>query len=145
MRACTRAPAEAGQSMVEFALVGPMFLLLVIMILEGGLMMNAQASLDNATREAARAVAICGSSIGSTSYGSIAATGCQALAQNVAVSNLGLLAGNPPVLQVTQASGFGGGAAVTVQYSYAFYAPTFLGLGGPTITLSSTAPVIGQQ
>lgn len=131
--------------MVEFALVGPLFVLLVIMILEGGLMMNAQASLDNATREAARALAVCGSSIGSSSYGSITATGCQALAQNVAQTNLGLLARNPPVPTVTQASGFGGAASVTVQYAYGFYAPTFLGLGGPTINLSSTAPVIGQQ
>lgn len=131
--------------MVEFALVAPLFLLLVLMIIEGGLMMNAQASLDDATREAARALSICGGSLGPASYGSITATSCVGVASAVVKANLGLQARTPNPPKVTQAPGYGGAASVTVQVDYGFYAPTFLGLGGPTVSLSSTAPVIGQQ
>ena len=43
---------------LEFALVGPIMLLLSFMIIEDGLMLFAQAVLDNATRDASRQMMI---------------------------------------------------------------------------------------
>ncbi|MEA2684378.1 MAG: TadE-like protein [Chloroflexota bacterium] len=141
---------ERAQSMVEFALVGPLFLLLILMIVEGGLFMNAQASVDNATREAARAVSVCGSATNLFIYGKYRSNGCAALAQSVAQDNLGLIprtGSSPPspVYTVVQANGFGAAGSVTTDYSYTFYVAAFLGLGGPTLQMTSTAPVQGQQ
>jgi len=43
-----------GATVVEFAIVGPIFLLLVLAIIENGLTLFSQSVLDNATRDAAR-------------------------------------------------------------------------------------------
>jgi len=45
-----------GNAMIQFALAGPVFLLLVFMILEDGIVLFTQSTLDNATRDAARLV-----------------------------------------------------------------------------------------
>jgi len=58
-----------GQALTEFALLSPAFFLLVFGIIGGALMLNAQATLDNATREAARQVALCGGAMGSWTDG----------------------------------------------------------------------------
>jgi Flp pilus assembly protein TadG len=43
-----------GAAFVEFAIVGPTFLLLLLAIIENGLILFTQSMLDNATRDAAR-------------------------------------------------------------------------------------------
>ncbi|MGR0158900.1 TadE/TadG family type IV pilus assembly protein [Paenarthrobacter nitroguajacolicus] len=53
-----RAPRERGAVAVEFALVLPIFLLLVLGIFEFGRAFNIQISLSEAAREAARYAAI---------------------------------------------------------------------------------------
>jgi Flp pilus assembly protein TadG len=50
--------SRCGVSMVEFALVGPLFLLLAFAICDNGLVLFMQTILDNATREAARQIEI---------------------------------------------------------------------------------------
>ena len=50
--------SRAGVTMVEFALVGPLFLLLTFAIVDNGLVLFMQTVLDNATREAARQIEI---------------------------------------------------------------------------------------
>ncbi len=50
--------ARAGVTLVEFALVGPLFLLLVFAIVDNSLVLFMQTVLDNATRAAARQVEI---------------------------------------------------------------------------------------
>ena len=45
-----------GNAMIQFALAGPIFLLMVFMILDNGLLLFAQATLDNATRDAGRTI-----------------------------------------------------------------------------------------
>jgi Flp pilus assembly protein TadG len=50
--------ADSGVTMIEFALVGPLFLLLAFMIIETGLVLFTQSILDNATRDAARQIRI---------------------------------------------------------------------------------------
>jgi Flp pilus assembly protein TadG len=50
--------SRSGVTMVEFALVGPLFLLLTFAIVDNGLVLFMQTVLDNATREAARQIEI---------------------------------------------------------------------------------------
>jgi Flp pilus assembly protein TadG len=45
---------DGGVSGLEFAMVGPIFLLLILAVMENGLTMWTQSVLDNATRDAAR-------------------------------------------------------------------------------------------
>src|SRR5215472_912250 len=45
-----------GNAMIQFALAGPVFLLLVFIILEDGIVLFTQSILDNATRDAARLI-----------------------------------------------------------------------------------------
>ena len=132
--------------MVEFALVGPLFFLLVLLIVEGALLMNAQITLDNATRESARALSVCGSATGTYYYGNQHGT-CRGLTDALARSNYRLLpnSGTTPRIQPVYASGYGVAGSVTLTYSYSFYTLYYLGVSGPTIALQSTAPVVGQQ
>src|SRR6185312_500799 len=46
--------SRRGVTLIEFALVGPLFLLLAFAIVDNGLVLFMQTVLDNATREAAR-------------------------------------------------------------------------------------------
>lgn len=50
--------SRRGTAALEFALIGPVLLLLIFMIIENGLMLFAQAVLDNATRAASRQIMI---------------------------------------------------------------------------------------
>ena len=50
--------SRSGVTMVEFAIVGPLFLLLTFAIIDSGLVVFTQSILDNATREAARQIRI---------------------------------------------------------------------------------------
>src|SRR5258706_1303014 len=50
--------SRTGATMVEFALVGPVFLLLTFAIVDNGLVLFTQTILDNATREAARVIMV---------------------------------------------------------------------------------------
>jgi Flp pilus assembly protein TadG len=49
---------ERGSAIVEFAFVAPVFLLLLCMIIENGLMLYSQSVLDNATRDGARLIEV---------------------------------------------------------------------------------------
>jgi Flp pilus assembly protein TadG len=50
----TRSTGNSGQSLVEFALVAPIFFLVMFSIIELGLLLGAQNGLVNSVREAAR-------------------------------------------------------------------------------------------
>ena len=53
--------SRVGQNLVEFALIGPIFLVLVFGILEGGRLIWTVHNLDNATKEGARYTTVRGS------------------------------------------------------------------------------------
>lgn len=57
-RTLRRLRGERGAAVVEFALVVPVLILLVLGIVEYGKAMNAQATLSSAAREAARTMAL---------------------------------------------------------------------------------------
>ena len=156
-------PLQRGQGLVEFAIVAPLFLILIFAIVEGALVMNAQALLDNATREGARGAALCGGSTSSYTYRGAGATGggllgspCPSVAEQTVKRNLGVLAitrnpDNPYVL--TTANGTcpylycapqGSVLTVSVSYQYSFLVSNFLG-GNPTIQLTSVAHSISEQ
>lgn len=59
---------EDGQSIIEFALILPILLLILMGILEFGLMLNAYLSINNASRDGARYA-----SVGSTDDSVVAA------------------------------------------------------------------------
>src|SRR5947209_686379 len=99
---------RGGQALTEFALLSPVFFLIVFGIIGGALMLNAQATLDNATREAARQAALCAGSMGGWTDGAgvIHAGGqdgsaCAQAARRALYANLGILpvaSGNPTLV-----------------------------------------------
>lgn len=52
--ACARRPRSRGQAIVEFALVAPLFFIVLFAIIEAGRFMLYYQTLNNATREGAR-------------------------------------------------------------------------------------------
>src|ERR1700730_10699067 len=51
-----RGIGEGGETMLEFAIVAPMLILLMLMIIDLGIMLMSQSLLDGAARDAARLV-----------------------------------------------------------------------------------------
>ena len=145
------ARGQRGQAMVEFALVGPFFLLLLFMIAEVALYVNALASVDNAAREGGRVAAICGSGIAPVTVGNSLYGNCQAAVQAAVKSHLGILptstagsCGNNPCVVYTPGQVVGGTATVAVDYRYGFYVNGVIGTT-PTTQIKSSATVVGQQ
>jgi Flp pilus assembly protein TadG len=166
-----RSGKQGGQALTEFALISPVFFGILFGIIGGALLMNAQASLDNATREAARQAALCANAMGAwtDSAGVVHAGGesgsaCAQAAARALYGNLGILpvtAGNPTLVVDAPATGssadcapagaatpyFGGdGCAVevSVSYRYSFLVDVVLGGGTPSMKLTSTARSVGQ-
>jgi len=143
--------------MVEFALIAPIFFLFVAMVIQGALYINAQATIDNATREGARAAAICGS--GNSNVSGAGAQGCQAMALAAVQDNLGILSKSTVRVTLCQgdtttgarcsaayvASGAGTVVEVDVSYVYRYYLDPLLGSGGPTTTITSSGRAVSQQ
>ena len=180
---CPRAPVSrllnsggtsrkaAGQAMVEFALVAPIFFILVFFIVESALLVNAQITIDGATREGARLGALCGGSIGSwtspdgTGYsnGTVGSPCPQAIAQTVSRS-LGFLraTGSNPAISSSAPAGGSPSYCSASTTTYAYYAPSgcvitvsvsyqysyllnfLVGPVAPSITLTSVAGTVSQ-
>ncbi|MHB8509272.1 MAG: TadE/TadG family type IV pilus assembly protein [Candidatus Dormibacteria bacterium] len=165
---------QEGQGTVEFVLVAPMFFVLVFMIIQSALYVNAIATIDNATREAARVASLCGGSkaaqvtyqtgVYTASTYANTATACEAAVDGTVTANLGLLkfiAGVNPAVTVCVAPVSGSCSAsygpntrpqqgqvvqVDVAYSYSYYFGAFLGVASPFKTIvSSSARAVAQQ
>jgi hypothetical protein len=143
--------------------VAPIFLALVTATFEGSLLMNAQATIDNATREGARAGALCGASQGNFSYRGVASSGggftgspCPDVISQVVKKNMGILGvtinpANPVITTTTSAvcpatycAPQGSVIQVVVTYKYTFYLGALLN-GNPSMRLSSTARSVSEQ
>ena len=123
---------ERGQSMVEFVLVLPIFLLLVFSIVDFGMGFHAWLTVTNSAREGARLGAVRGSNAEIVTRVHYTADTLDAADMTVTVTNA---QGNP-----------GESVVVDVDYDYTLITPldNILkmisgGSVGPTITLSSTA------
>jgi Flp pilus assembly protein TadG len=113
--------SEKGQSLVEFALIVPVLVLLLLGIMDFARIFHAYLTIDHAGREAARAA-----SIGKD----IAAITSIAVNQG---SSIGLTTG-----QVTVASGSSGtNATITITYPITFLTPLIGSVVGP-LTLKDT-------
>jgi Flp pilus assembly protein TadG len=143
--------------------VGPLFFGLVMLTIEAALLMNAQLTLDNATREAARAAAVCGDGKGAFGGASGGAT-CEQLAESALSANLGIVAvlGAAPGLHfdtptdpANSGCGPSGGAyngapqgcpiVLSTSYTFTFLLGSLMGSAAPGIGLSSQAAVVSQR
>jgi Flp pilus assembly protein TadG len=99
-----------GATMVETAIVLPVFLLLIFGVIEGGALMFAQLTLDNAVATAARCAAInttlCGTQANIQSY---------TVSQAVGLPNL-----TTAMVNATACSGNTGNTVTTVSATYTF-------------------------
>jgi len=158
------AHSQRGQGLVEFALIGPTVFLILFLLIEGALYINAQATIDNAGREAARVAAMCGGSIApSVTYDGVSSgPGCAAAVQSATTTHLGLLhvvAANvnpnvllcsPPAASGPCTSGTyqptqGSLIQVTVIYHYDYYFGTILNQAPFKTDIESDAIVVSQQ
>lgn len=86
---------QSGVSMVEFALVSPLFFLVAIGLLVTGIVVTHQVQLTNGARDAARSLAVCGSAVSSTPGPTVIktltlpdGTSCTAAAESTYVNKL---------------------------------------------------------
>lgn len=169
MRANRRPGAQdrsAGQSLVEFALVLPVFLLLLFAVVDAAQYVYLNSALSNAAREGARLGSVEASWLGSTdpscgtAGGPVCPTNAASLITHItvaanrqmtpfgAVSNVYLscvdASGTPPSGPWTSsscgASGSGGVLSVRVTYSWTGITPVIRNIMG-TITASASASV----
>ena len=127
-----RGRGERGQSLVEFALLLPIFLILLFAIVDFGLGLNAWITITNSAREGARAGAV----------GADAATITQKVQDTSGALDMDKL-----TVTVTNAQGQPGGSVVVdVDYQYDLITPLSALMEfvsgntiGPTLNLSSTA------
>jgi Flp pilus assembly protein TadG len=125
---------ERGAAAVEFALVLPILVIILLGIVDFGLEINSQAIVANAAREGARVASLGGTSGEATT------------AASNAVSSLLNVSPTNPTIEVTCrtadgancASSYdtsresGGTVRVTVNYTYTWISPAVLGLPGQT-------------
>jgi hypothetical protein len=150
--------------MVEFALVGPFFFIIVFMVVQAGLFINAQDTIDNAAREGSRVAAMCGGSIAPiVVYGGNSYSSCTAAVQGSVTNHLGflhyiepnvnpvILVCSPPPASGACAGGTynptqGSSIQVSVDYRYDYYVGALLGNAAPFSTdINSDAVVVSQQ
>jgi len=115
--------SERGAAAVEFALVLPILLAMLVGIMEFGHYYNAQLTLTNAAREGARSMAI---------------TKVVDTAKTQAQSAAGSLSPVPTIANISVSPATcTSGATVTTTVKY--YVPAFTGLYGPGLTLTGKA------
>jgi Flp pilus assembly protein TadG len=116
--------SEKGQSIVEFALVLPILVMLLFGIIDFGRIFHTYLAIDHASREAARTASIGENDATIVSTAVASASSIQLTAGQVAVSPGG-----------TKSSG--SDVTVTITYPISFLTPVVSNLTGP-ITLSSS-------
>ncbi len=116
--------SEKGQSMVEFALVLPILVMLLFGIIDFGRIFHTYLAIDHASREAARTASIGENDAAIVSTAVASAASIHLTAGQVAVSPGGSKASGSDV-------------TVTITYPISFLTPIVSNLTGP-ITLSSS-------
>lgn len=118
---------ESGQSMVEFALILPVLLFIVIGIIEFGFMFSGYLALTNASREAVRYISLGGDNASAIQR-----------AKDVSMN----LDPNQMTILIDPSGGIrerGDSVKVTIQYDYKFLTPFFGVLFGNTLELEADA------
>jgi Flp pilus assembly protein TadG len=135
-----------GQALVEFALVFPIFMLVLAGIMDFGFMLYSRMSIINAAREGARASVMVpnytdiptiaqGAAVSSASTGGIGLS-----ASNVTTTCIQTSSGANPAPTCTWGSAVRGDSVrVTISYSYQTFFPLFF---GAQFDLSSTVQMV---
>ena len=138
-----RRKRSRGQALVEFALVIPVFLLVLCGILDFGLMLYSRMGVINASREGARASVTASdpTTIPSVANGAAknAATGISAASITVSTACVAIKTSGSCNFSTKTASQPGDAVSVTVSYSYHTFFPLFF---GSTIPMSSTVQMV---
>ena len=116
---------KKGQSLVEFALVLPLILLILMGIVEFGLMFNSYLTINNASREGARLASVGGTDVE-------VETRVETVSTTLNLANIDVT--------VNPAQGFrdrGDPCTVTVDYTYDLITPIISNILGNSIVLSS--------
>ncbi len=116
----TRRGRDSGAAAVEFALILPIVLLVIFGIIDFGRMLNAQITLTEAAREAARATALIDAAAG------------QARFDRVAESTVGDL--TPTIIACPATPDADDDAVVDVTYTFTFVTPLSILIGGDGTT-----------
>lgn len=135
-----------GIAAVEFALVLPVLLTIIMIIINWGVVIYNQSVITNAAREGARWAAIhnTASTSCTNSYSTTPADACQ-VAYSYAYNHVYSFSGSPS-LTVTQTSGgatTGTSQSVTVQYTYVGVATYFAG-ANPNKNYTSVAVMLHE-
>ena len=117
IRSKARKKDEDGAVAVEFALIAPILLLLIVAIIEFSYFYNLQISVTQAAREAARTMAV---------------TNDTGKAQAAAVAGAPSISLSPSNVSLSGACSQG----VTVQSTVTFTAPSLTGFFTPSITVT---------
>src|SRR5579862_5873532 len=122
-------PRSRGQALVEFAIVLPVFLLVLFGLIEFGYMLYSQTTVSNAAREAARAAVVdpdaCTIPVLANATARGAATGLTSSFISV----------NVPAIPSCATAPQGTPVSITVNYTYHTFFPLFF---GATFNLSQT-------
>lgn len=115
--------SQKGQSLVEFALIIPVLVFLLLGIVDFSRILHAYLTIDHAGREAARAASI-GKAEGEA----------EQIGKNAGSS---IKLANPKGTVSVKTASSGGNATVTITYPITFITPMFGSIVGP-ITLTDT-------
>ena len=131
---------ERGAAAVEFALVLPVLVMILMGIIDFGMVTNAQAIVANAARDGARAASMganssvsCRASVkaATTLLGASDTGDCATSVPSVTVTCLDA-DGNGCVSTFDTSRAIGGTAVVSVTYTYKWVSPAIFGLPGQT-------------
>ncbi len=121
-----RRPCRGGQSLVEFTLIFPFFMLVILALAQWSHMFFVHQTLQHAVREAGRNAAVGITNIGAASYGSVE----QAAYTILCASSLGLLPSDNAHVHFNNdrdTNAWLGGANATfvirVEYRYGYHTP----------------------
>jgi Flp pilus assembly protein TadG len=142
-RGSRRKNRTRGQALVEFALVIPVFLLVLCGILDFGLMLYSRMTVINASREGARisVTAADHTTIPSLATGMVLsnAFGLNTAALSTATSCVAIKTPGSCNWSTKTASQSGDAVSVTVTYTYQTFFPLFF---GSTFPMSSTVQMV---
>ncbi len=131
--------SQRGAAALEFALVFPVLLLLLIGIVDFGMLMSTQSVVANAAREGARTAALSNNETSAKNAVTNAIAdlpGATNIATTVTVKCT--TSTGTPCSFVDSTPDAGGTVTVTVNYLHTWLSPVVLGLS-PTITLHGTS------
>ncbi len=131
--------SQRGAAALEFALIFPVLLLLLVGIVDFGMLMSTQSVVANAAREGARTAALSNNAMAAQNAVNLAISGLPgATNSGTSVTVACTTAAGNPCSFSDSTPDAGGTVTVTLNYVHTWLSPVLLGLS-PTITLHGTS------